>query len=96
MMDSTEVFGQAAQALAKRGENVDMITVYWGPGGVGLSLFTAHLDAMYGDKNHKYFDPNIFFTDEEMRKVIELLVGGIVFTGQDCPRLIETLPPSTT
>eukprot|EP00959_Pyramimonas_sp_CCMP1952_P044474 929407-Pyramimonas_sp.AAC.1 len=25
------VFGQAAQALAKRGQNIDHITVHWGP-----------------------------------------------------------------
>ena len=79
------VFGQAAQALAKRGQNIDQITVYWGPGGVGLSLYTSHLHAMYGDKNHKFFDPNIFFQDEEMRKVVELLVGGCIFTGQERP-----------
>ncbi|CAK0905471.1 unnamed protein product [Prorocentrum cordatum] len=79
------VFGQAAQALAKRGQNIDQITVYWGPGGVGLSLYTSHLHAMHGDKNHKFFDPNIFFQDEEMRKVVELLVGGCIFTGQERP-----------
>ncbi|CAK0792945.1 unnamed protein product, partial [Prorocentrum cordatum] len=79
------VFGQAAQALAKRGYNVDTITVYWGPGGVGLSLLTSHLEAMYGHKNHKYFDPNVFFVDDELRKVVELLVDGFIFTGQERP-----------
>ncbi len=29
-------FCQAAQALAKRGHNVDVITVFWGPGGAAL------------------------------------------------------------
>ncbi|CAK0885110.1 unnamed protein product, partial [Prorocentrum cordatum] len=67
-MPESFVFGQAAQALAKRGQNIDQIIVYWGPGGVGLSLYTSHLHAMHGDKNHKFFDPNIFFQDEEMRK----------------------------
>ncbi|CAK0802819.1 unnamed protein product [Prorocentrum cordatum] len=79
------VFGQAAQALAKRGQNIDQITVYWGPGGVGLSFYTSHLHAMYGDENHKFFDPNICFQGEEMRKVVELLVGGCIFTGQERP-----------
>ena len=38
-------FGQACQALAKRGRNVDCLTLYWGPGGVGLSLYSARLSA---------------------------------------------------
>ena len=50
------------ETLAKRGKNVDMLTFLMGPGGVGLSLITAHMVAMYGVKNHKYFDPNIFST----------------------------------
>ena len=55
------LFCQACMALAKRGENVNQITFFLGPGGVGLSLFTAHLAAMYGTTNHRYFDPSIFF-----------------------------------
>ena len=78
-------FGQACQALAKRGHNVDTITLYWGAGGVGLSLYTAHLHAMYGPANHKYFDPNVFYQDDELRKTIETLVGGIIYTGQERP-----------
>ena len=78
-------FGQACQALAKRNLNIDCIALLWGPGGVGLSLMTAQLDAMYGSTNHKYFDPNVFYVDDELRKVIELLVGGIIFTGQERP-----------
>ena len=77
--------GQAAQALAKRGINIDSLFTYWGPGGAGLSLFTSHLAAMYGPTNHKYFDPNVFYQDEELRKTIELLVGGFIFTGQERP-----------
>ena len=37
-----------------------------GAGGVGLSLFTAHLAAAYGHRNHRYFDPNIFFDDDDI------------------------------
>ena len=36
---------------------------------------------MYGPKNHKYLDPNIFYQDEELRKMVELLVGAIMYTG---------------
>ena len=78
-------FGKACQALAKRGHNIDALTLYWGPGGVGLSLYTAHLAAMYGERSHKFFDPNIFYHDEELRKQVEQLWGGIIFTGQEKP-----------
>ena len=72
---------QAAQALCKRFINIDQFFMFWGPGGVGLSVYTAFLAAMYGPKNHKYFDPNIFYQDEELRKMVELLVGAIMYTG---------------
>ena len=49
----------AALALAKRFVNVDQVFFFLGPGGVGLSLTTAHLDAMLGSSNHKYFDPQV-------------------------------------
>ena len=48
-------FGQACQALAKRGKNIDCLTLYWGPGGVGLSLYSAHLAAAL-----QYFAHGIF------------------------------------
>ena len=47
----------AALALASRGINVDCVFFMLGPGGVGLSLTTNHLDAMLGSGNHKFFDP---------------------------------------
>lgn len=78
-------FGQACQALAKRGLNVNQLTVYWGPGGVGLSLFSEHLHAMYGSANHKFFDPNIFYVDDELRKQVESLAGACIYTGQEKP-----------
>ena len=65
---------QAAQALCKRFVNIDQFFFFWGPGGVGLSIYSAHVAAMYGQKNHKYFDPNIFYADDELRKQVELLV----------------------
>ena len=71
----------ACQSIARRGLNVDAITMFWGPGGVGLSVLASHMHAMY-DHLHRYFDPNVFYTDEELRKVVERLVGGIMFTGR--------------
>lgn len=75
----------AALALAKRGVNVDTVFLYWGPGGVGLSLTTTHLSAMLGSNNHKLFDPQVFYIDEELRKQVELLVGAVVYTAQERP-----------
>ncbi len=78
-------FGQACQAIAKRGMNVNCITVYWGPGGVGLTRYTDHIAAMYGEENHCMFDPNVFYDDTELRKQIEKMVGRIIYTGQEKP-----------
>jgi len=66
---NVEVFGcmQAAQALARRGENIDRCFMGLSPGGVGQSLYSMHLAAMYGSL-HVYFDPSIWYHDEELRK----------------------------
>ena len=72
--------------MAKRGHNIDCITCLWGSGGVGLSVLTAALEAMLGDKNHKFFDPNIFLVDDELRKVIEGLVGAFCILGKNSQR----------
>lgn len=77
--------GQACLALAKRGLNVNQITLYLGPGGVGLSKFTAHLEAMLGTDNHDTFDPNVFYSDDELRKQVPQMAGHFVFTGQERP-----------
>ena len=76
--------------MAKRRINVVQVTFFPGPGGVGLSLFSSHLNAMYGENLHKFFDPTVFYEDQEMRKVITLLSGGIIFTGQDKPFGVRT------
>ena len=77
--------GQACLALAKRGLNVNHITMYVGPGGVGLSKYTDHLQAMLGTENHDIFDPNIFYSDDELRKQVPRMTGHFVFTGQERP-----------
>ena len=78
-------FCQACLEIAKRGLNVDQICIFLGPGGVGLSLYTSHLAAMLCISSHKYFDPNVFYDNTELRKTIELLGGGIVLSGQERP-----------
>ena len=62
--------GQACLALAKRGLDVNHITMYLGLGGVGLSKYTYHLEAMLGTDNHDTFDPNVFYSDDELRKQV--------------------------
>ena len=51
-----------------------------------MSLFTTLLATSLGDELHKYYDPCLFYDDEELRKTVELLVSGIVFTGQERPQ----------
>lgn len=76
--------GQAAQALAKRGLNVVRVFIGLSGGGVGQSLYSTHLQAMYGH-NFAFFDPQIWFHEEEMRKQVEQLNGCFVLTGQETP-----------
>ena len=75
---------QAALALAKRGENVDRCFFGISPGGVGQSLYSAHLKAQYGH-NFEYFDPAVWYHDEELRKQVEQFAGCIILTGQEAP-----------
>lgn len=72
----------AALAIALRGLNVDR--AFWGigSGGVGQSLFSALLAAILGPR-HSYLDMSIYYSDEELRKQAERLVGCVVVTGQE-------------
>ena len=79
-------FQQACQALARRGLNIDCITINWGPGGVGLSRYSAHLEAMYGKENYCTFDANVFFEDGELRKQVLQMVGNMIYTCQEKPQ----------
>ena len=58
---------QAAQALAKRGQNIDRLFIGISPGGVGQSLYSGHLHAIFED-NSAFFDPNVWYHDDELRK----------------------------
>ena len=75
---------QAAQALAKRGINVTRVFIGISRGGVGQSLYSLHLKAMFAH-NFAFFDPNIWFNEDEMRKQVEQLNGCCVLTGQETP-----------
>ena len=46
--------------------NVIQCCVFFAAGGCGLSLFTDLLATSLGDELHKFFDPFIFFDDEEL------------------------------
>ncbi|CAE6926624.1 ABCB1 [Symbiodinium sp. CCMP2592] len=83
---NNEVFAcnQAAIALAKRGLNITRCFIGESPGGVGQSLFSAHLDAVYSP-NHRFIDPNTWFDETEMRKQVEQSAGCIILTAQEAP-----------
>ena len=51
---------------------------------MGQSILTALYDAALGS-NHAYFDPNVFFQGEEMRKQIESIASALVWTAQESP-----------
>ena len=38
-----------------------------------------------GTENHDTFDPNVFYTDDELRKQVPRMAGHFVFTGQERP-----------
>jgi hypothetical protein len=64
----------AAQALAKRGENIVRCFIGISPGGVGQSLYSAHLAAVYGSL-HAFFDLNVWYQEEESR--VNISVEGV-------------------
>ena len=75
---------QAAQALAKRGTNVTRVFIGISRGGVGQSLYSLHPKAMFAH-NFAFFEPNVWFNEDEMRKQVEQLNGCCVLTGQETP-----------
>eukprot|EP00438_Fugacium_kawagutii_P019393 Skav219439 [mRNA] locus=scaffold1461:124632:129212:- [translate_table: standard] len=81
---------QAALALAKRGINVDRCFIGESPGGVGQSLYSLHLATMLGN-NHGFFDPNVWYNEDELRKQVETFARRIVVTGQEAPESAKKL-----
>ena len=53
-----------------------------GPRRVGQSLTTHHLDAMF-PVLHGFIDTNVYYSDDELRKRAEGLVGKLIKTGQE-------------
>ena len=74
----------AALALAKRGVHVDCCFIGESPGGVGQSLYLIHLDTMLA-QNRGFFDPNVWYNEDELRKQVEAYARCIVITGQEAP-----------
>ena len=52
--------------------------------GVGQSLYSSHLDAVY-KPNHKFIDPQIWYDETEMRKQVEQAAGCFILTAQEKP-----------
>lgn len=78
------VCNQAALALAKRGLNIDRLFIGISPGGVGQSLYSGLLHAMC-EGSAAYFDPNVWYHDDELRKQVEQWAGCFLLTGQESP-----------
>ena len=72
----------AALSLALSGENIDRVFWSIGPGGVGQSLYSYLIHVVCAGA-HSFFDTNIFYSDEELRKQVESLVNKVVMTGQE-------------
>ena len=56
----------AAMALCLRLQNIDRAFWTKGPGGVGQSLNSHHIAAVFGH-NHAFLDMNIYDSDDELR-----------------------------
>ena len=60
------------------------------PGGVGQSLYSSHLNAVYGH-NHGFIDPSIWYDDQELRKQIEQFAGCFILTAQEAPETTKRM-----
>ena len=74
--------GNDESGKAKAGENVDRAFWTIGPGGVGQSLLSHHLHAVFASL-HAFVDTTVFYSDDEMRKQAEHLVNKLVMTCQE-------------
>ena len=73
----------SAMCLCKRGFNIVQMFFLWGPGGIGLSLFSKAIAEQLGDDLHKFLDGNVLFDDSELRKLIELVAAACCWTIQE-------------
>ena len=87
---STSFFGNkaalraicAAMCLVLEGQNINRIFWTIGPGGVGQSLLSHHLHAVFAAL-HAFVDTTVFYSDDEMRKQAEHLINKLVMTCQE-------------
>ena len=79
----------AAQALAKRGGNVDRCFIGVSAGGTGQSLYSSHLAAIYRH-NHAFIDPNLWHNEDDLRKQLESFAGAFIITAQEKPESHKT------
>ena len=63
-------------------KNVDRAFQTIAPGGVGQSIFSAHLAAMVPGL-HAYLDTNVYYDDGEMRKQMDNLIDKLICTLQE-------------
>ena len=76
------IFCQSCSELAKRGQNVDQITIVLGPGGVGLSLYTAHIAAMLGTSLHRFSTQTFFTTTTSFARPSSYSLVRLCFLGR--------------
>ena len=71
-------------SLPNGGENIDRCFIGISPGGAGQSLYSAHINAVYG-VNHAFIDPNIWYDEHELRKQVEQFASCFILTVQEAP-----------
>ena len=81
---------QAALAIAKRGLNVDRCFIGISPAASDKACTLYICQKMY-KHNHVYFDPNIWYLDEELRKQVETFARAFIMTGQEAPESSKKL-----
>ena len=72
----------AAIFLVLHGQHVDRCFWTIGPGGVGQSLVTHLLHNVFRGI-HGFLDSNVFYSDDELRKQAESLIGKLILTAQE-------------
>ena len=80
----------AAMVMALHGHNIDRAFWTLGAGGVGQSLFSHLIATLFGE-GHAFVDMNCYYSDDELRKQAEGMVGKLVVTGQEVPETKRTM-----
>ncbi len=57
---------------------------------MGQSLLSAHYAAWFAH-NHVFFDPNVWYSEDELRKQVESFAGCFVLTGQEAPETTKRM-----